>query len=45
MAKQKGWTYTGSANFEPIKGAGSSSDRTNLESIVKIVSSENRTCQ
>jgi len=31
MAKQKGWTYTGSANFEPVKGAGSSSDRTNLE--------------
>ena len=42
MAKQKGWTYTGSANFEPIKGAGSSSDRTNLESIVKIVSSESK---
>ena len=42
MAKQTGWTFTGSANFEPIKGAGSSSDRTNLESIVKIVSSEKK---
>ena len=42
MAKQTGWTFTGSANFSPTKGAGSSSDRTNLESIVKIVSSESK---
>ena len=42
MGKQSGWTYSGSANFEPVKGAGSSGDKTNLISEVKIVSSDNR---
>jgi len=42
MAKQSGWTYSGSANFSPTAGAGSSSDRTNLKTEVKIISSDRK---
>ena len=42
MATQKGWTYSGSANFSPTVGAGSASDKTNLVSTVRINSPESK---
>jgi len=40
MAKQSGWTYAGSANFSPVAGSGTTSDRTNLKTEVTITAGD-----